>query len=79
MSSGALDMAKCNLEQMLRVCAAEVDSADTSLLDVQKKSFYDVAHELVRQVTSPNTIVREQVGLLVLNTNVCCYYNLMFM
>jgi len=54
-------MAKCNFEQMLKVCAAEVDSSDTELVEVQNKSFYDVAHELVRQVTSPNTLVREQV------------------
>ena len=62
MSSGALDMAKCNFEQMLKLCAVEVDSSDSDLVAVQKKSFHDVAHELVRQVTSPNTLVREQVG-----------------
>ena len=54
-------MAKSNFEQMLRLCASEVDSADTDLVDVQKKSLHDVSHELVRQVTSPNTLVREQV------------------
>ena len=56
-------MAKSNFEQMLRLCASEVDSADTDLVDVQKKSLHDVSHELVRQVTSPNTLVREQVLL----------------
>lgn len=53
-------MAKSNFEQMLRLCASEVDGTDTDLVDVQKKSFHDVSHELVRQVTSPNTLVREQ-------------------
>ena len=27
---------------------------------IQEKSLHDVTHELVRQVTSPNTCVREQ-------------------
>ena len=31
---------------------------------MQKKSFHDVTHELVRRVTSPNTTVREQVKLV---------------
>ena len=56
-------MAKSNFEQLLSLCASEVASADTDLVDVQKKSLHDVSHELVRQVTSPNTLVREQVLL----------------
>ena len=78
-SSGALDLAKTNLEQMLRLCAAPVAPAAPSgpgapagpdggpgiaaeLAAAQAKSLHDVIHELVRQVTSPNTLVREQVS-----------------
>ena len=64
-------MAKSNFEQMLRLCASEVDSADTDLVDVQKKSLHDVSHELVRQVTSPNTLVREQVLLKLFYWHLC--------
>ncbi|XP_033731686.1 transformation/transcription domain-associated protein-like, partial [Pecten maximus] len=61
-SSGAVDLAKYNLENMLTKCAQEIKSeeANEELLAVQKKSFNDVTHELVRQITSPNTTVREQ-------------------
>ena len=64
-SSGALDMAKSNLEAMLIQCAKtpEGDASTEDFLAVQKKSLHDVIHELVRQVTSPNTLVREQVRL----------------
>ena len=56
-------MAKSNLEAMLIQCAKtpEGDQATDDFLAVQKKSLHDVIHELVRQVTSPNTLVREQV------------------
>ena len=61
-SSGAVDLAKSNLENMLTMCAKtpEGEIATEELLQVQKKSFHDVTYELVRQVTSPNTLVREQ-------------------
>ena len=65
-SSGAVDMAKNNLEKMLRHCAKPIDTADmeetaaADLVAAQEKSIYDVTHELVRQVTSPNKYVREQ-------------------
>lgn len=61
-SSGAVDMAKANLEKMLLLCAAPLtDQTHTEeLAAVQKKSLHDVTHELVRQVTSPNSTVREQ-------------------
>jgi transformation/transcription domain-associated protein len=61
-SSGAVDMAKSNLEKMLQLCAAPVGVADSEkeLRQVQEKSLGDVIHELVRQVTSPNSFVREQ-------------------
>ncbi len=57
-------MAKSNLEAMLVQCARppgeDVDDVE-DFLATQKKSLHDVIHELVRQVTSPNTLVREQV------------------
>ena len=65
-SSGAVDMAKSNLEKMLRHCVAPIDSniydeaAYQELVAAQDKSIYDVTHELVRQVTSPNKYVRDQ-------------------
>ncbi|KAK7075696.1 hypothetical protein SK128_020164 [Halocaridina rubra] len=61
-SSGAVDMAKNNLERMLQVCGGPLkDEHNTEeMLQIQKKSLHDVTHELVRQVTSPNTTVREQ-------------------
>ncbi len=64
-SSGALDMAKTNLEAMLKLCAKPIPPEDQTeeLLTTQRKSLHDITHELVRQVTSPNTLVREQVWL----------------
>lgn len=60
-SSGAVDLSKTNLETMLVMCAhkLEGENATEDMLNVQKKSFHDVTYELVRQVTSPNTTVRE--------------------
>ncbi|XP_048245320.1 transformation/transcription domain-associated protein-like isoform X4 [Haliotis rufescens] len=61
-SSGAVDRAKSNLEKMLILCAKDIepDQKTDELIAAQKKSFHEVTHELVRQVTSPNTLVREQ-------------------
>jgi transformation/transcription domain-associated protein len=69
-SSGAVDMAKSNLERMLTLCAkpipvkedmTEEEAANyKELKELQTKSLHDVIHELVRQVTSPNNYVREQ-------------------
>ena len=65
-SNGAVDMAKTNLEKMLRHCGSPIDSniyddnTYQELVTAQEKSLYDVTHELVRQVTSPNKYVREQ-------------------
>lgn len=57
-------MAKSNMEAMLVQCAKPPagDAATEEFLAVQKKSLHDVIHELVRQVTSPNTLVRDQVS-----------------
>ncbi|XP_027217728.2 transformation/transcription domain-associated protein isoform X2 [Penaeus vannamei] len=61
-SSGAVDMAKNNLERMLQVCGAPLEGENSTdeMRQIQSKSLHDVTHELVRQVTSPNTTVREQ-------------------
>lgn len=61
-SSGAIDMAKTYLEQMLTVCMVPLDKEckNEELIATQNKAIYEVVHELVRQVTSPNTLVREQ-------------------
>jgi transformation/transcription domain-associated protein len=61
-SSGAVDMAKANLEKMLTLCGTPIASDETNndLLEAQRKSLHEVTQELVRQVTSPNTYVREQ-------------------
>uniref|UniRef100_A0A6E8VNF8 FAT domain-containing protein n=1 Tax=Anopheles coluzzii TaxID=1518534 RepID=A0A6E8VNF8_ANOCL len=60
-SSGAIDMARTFLEKMLRICMTplEKDCKNEELLATQKKAMHDVIHELVRQVTSPHTLVRE--------------------
>ncbi|KAH6938472.1 hypothetical protein HPB50_009619 [Hyalomma asiaticum] len=60
-SNGAVDMAKSNLEKMLTVCGAPLPAdATDDLREVQRKSLHEVTLELVRQVTSPNTCVRQQ-------------------
>ncbi|KAK1124236.1 hypothetical protein K0M31_006611 [Melipona bicolor] len=60
-SNGAIDMAKANLEKMLRVCVNPgIQDNNTELIEAQNKSLYEITHELVRQVTSPHTLVREQ-------------------
>lgn len=60
-SNGAIDMAKANLEKMLRVCVDPgIQEGSAELREAQNKSLYEVTRELVRQVTSPHTIVREQ-------------------
>ncbi|XP_052799623.1 transformation/transcription domain-associated protein-like isoform X2 [Mya arenaria] len=60
-SSGAVDLAKSNLEMLLTMCGRKLEGehATEDLLAAQKKSFHEVTYELVRQVTSPNTTVRE--------------------
>jgi len=62
-SNGALDMAKTNMELLLCNCARPLPLADNELATAQSKSMFDTVHELVRHVTSPNTVVRDQVFL----------------
>ncbi|XP_038044323.1 transformation/transcription domain-associated protein-like isoform X2 [Patiria miniata] len=62
-SSGALDMAKTNLETLLKLCASplEGENAENAKLSVaQQKAFHDVTRQLVIEVTSPNETVRHQ-------------------
>ncbi|GFR25610.1 hypothetical protein TNCT_594364 [Trichonephila clavata] len=60
-SSGAVDMAKNNLELMLKTfckpCAADVEGDEK---EAQSKAINEVVQELVRQLTQPNNCVREQ-------------------
>ena len=63
-SSGAIEEAKTDLDQMLRLCARPLtpeEAKDDDLQAAQTKSMHDVVHELVKQVTSPNKLVREEV------------------
>lgn len=64
-SSGALDMARDNLQKMLTLLVAPVaEESDKQTSDLQKLALQNVTRELVRQVTSPHTMIREQVNLL---------------
>eukprot|EP00061_Rhincodon_typus_P013911 g40579.t1 len=55
-------MAKTTLEQLLIRCATPLKDEEKSeeLLAAQEKSFHHVTHDLVREVTSPNSTVRKQ-------------------
>lgn len=59
-SSGALDMAKNNLEKMLLVLVTIPEFADETILKAREQALYEVTHELVRSVISTHTMVREQ-------------------
>ncbi|CAH1997935.1 unnamed protein product [Acanthoscelides obtectus] len=60
-SSGALDMAKDNLQKMLVVCVTPPpEGSDQATKDLQQTALEEVTYELVRQVTSPHTMIREQ-------------------
>ena len=49
------------LEALLRLSASPPSEESETLLTTQRKGLHDVTFELVKQVTSPNTTVREQV------------------
>uniref|UniRef100_A0A673W3J6 Transformation/transcription domain-associated protein n=1 Tax=Salmo trutta TaxID=8032 RepID=A0A673W3J6_SALTR len=61
-SNGAVAMAKTTLEQLLVRCATPLKDEEKTeeLLAAQDKSFHMVTHDLVREVTSPNSTVRKQ-------------------
>ncbi|XP_076255473.1 transcription-associated protein 1-like [Rhynchophorus ferrugineus] len=60
-SSGALDMAKENLYKMLNLLVStSLADADIETKISQAEALRKVSHELIRQITSPHTMVREQ-------------------
>ena len=60
-SNGAIDMAKINLEKMLKVCVdPAIQEQGSELAEAQNKAMFDITLEFVRQITSSHTIVREQ-------------------
>ncbi|XP_025029317.1 transformation/transcription domain-associated protein, partial [Python bivittatus] len=61
-SNGAVAMAKTTLEQLLIRCATLLKEEEKTddILAAQEKSFHHVTHDLVREVTSPNSTVRKQ-------------------
>lgn len=60
-SSGAIDQAKSNLEALIRMCAPILKfDSDLELQNIQAKALSDVSFELIRQVTSPTDLIREQ-------------------
>ncbi|KAI5103190.1 transformation/transcription domain-associated protein isoform X3, partial [Silurus meridionalis] len=61
-SNGAVAMAKTTLEQLLVRCATPLKEEEKTedLVSAQDKSFHMVTHDLVREVTSPNSTVRKQ-------------------
>lgn len=63
-------MAKANVDQMLRLCSKTIpaDEATDIVLEAQRKSLHEAVHELVKQITSPNQLVREQVVCI------CCTF-----
>lgn len=55
---------------MLILCAAPVDhSLDPELASIQKKALNEVTYELIRQVTSPTDLLRQQVRSTFININ----------
>ncbi|XP_030767739.1 transcription-associated protein 1 [Sitophilus oryzae] len=60
-SHGALDMAKENLQKMLIVLVTPPpEDSDEKTKELQSEALCNVTSELVRQVTSPHNMVREQ-------------------
>ncbi|PNI89689.1 TRRAP isoform 6 [Pan troglodytes] len=61
-SNGAVAMAKTTLEQLLMRCATPLKDEERAeeIVAAQEKSFHHVTHDLVREVTSPNSTVRKQ-------------------
>lgn len=63
-SSGALDMARDNLQKMLTLLVAPpAEGSDEQTTVLQQMALHNVTRELVRQVTSPHTMIREQVSI----------------
>lgn len=54
-------MAKSNLEKMVHFCGGFVEKTgnDDDLITAQEKALFEVTNELMLQVTSSNTMIRE--------------------
>ncbi|XP_046866072.1 transcription-associated protein 1 [Drosophila willistoni] len=65
-SNGAIDITKNYMKTMLEICLSpiSVNYRNDELKDLQTKATYEVIHELVRHITSPNCIVREESMIL---------------
>nr|XP_042899044.1 transformation/transcription domain-associated protein isoform X5 [Parasteatoda tepidariorum] len=59
-SSGAVDLAKNNLQTMLTTYCKHFPGDDAEMVAAQNKAIIEVVQELVRQLTQPNTCVRDQ-------------------
>ncbi|TMW44508.1 hypothetical protein DOY81_004448 [Sarcophaga bullata] len=59
-SNGAIYIAKTNLRSLLDLCMTHKEQENDEISTIKNKAIYDVIHELVRQVTSPNTLVRQE-------------------
>ncbi|OTF73019.1 hypothetical protein BLA29_011908, partial [Euroglyphus maynei] len=64
LSSGVIEMAKDNMETMIKICGLSLTPSQKDLVDLQQKSMGEVVQELLRQITSSNTAVREQAMYL---------------
>ncbi|XP_070134948.1 transcription-associated protein 1 isoform X3 [Drosophila bipectinata] len=65
-SNGAIEITKNNMKAMLEICLSPLSELNRNedINDLQTKATYEVIHELVRHITSPNTIVREESMIL---------------
>ncbi|XP_034140404.1 transcription-associated protein 1 isoform X2 [Drosophila guanche] len=65
-SNGAIEITKNYMKTMLEICLSPISVSYTNddLKDLQTKATYEVIHELVRHITSPNGIVREESMIL---------------
>ncbi|XP_026839331.1 transcription-associated protein 1 isoform X2 [Drosophila erecta] len=65
-SNGAIEITKNYMKSMLEICLTPISDCykNIDLKDLQVKATYEVIHELVRHITSPNTIVREESMIL---------------
>ncbi|KAH8404548.1 hypothetical protein KR009_006495 [Drosophila setifemur] len=61
-SNGAIEITKNYMKTMLEICFSPISECykNDDLKDLQVKATYEVIHELVRHITSPNEIVREE-------------------
>ncbi|XP_037947653.1 transcription-associated protein 1 isoform X2 [Teleopsis dalmanni] len=61
-SSGAIEIAKSYLRTMLEICITPFENVpkNEEIISIQKKATHEVIHELVRQITSPNSLLRKE-------------------